>query len=405
MPSPKRKSSSDNNLLHHHDSSLEQPSRCKESRRQRGGAENDDDNEDERDYEQDEGEEEQQQQEVKEEEQDSEDEDSDGSRSSDDPANLPEWLLVKLPALRTYVQCPICLGIIKKTRTVTECLHRYCRECIDKWMRMGNKECPACRTHCASQHSLRDDPRFDALIHFLCDDIEKYEEKELAFHEEEKTRDKQAVFRRKTGKDTESTSGSRLPRKYSRKRRNTRLTEHEGSDDNEDENNHDANKDSSSTDEQSTEIKHRRYKRKAGAQSSQPCSSAANSDGGGNEKDLEASRKSKGTYSGPVRSTDMLSWGGGGAQCKSVWNTRIMRLTKYLENAKGNDEIRCPSHAYFFGRTKHGKFEAAVPLLPTCFSVESLKELVSRETQLQYEDIEIRMKDLSINGLQSTLDP
>ncbi|CAL5394546.1 unnamed protein product [Camellia sinensis] len=379
MPSPKRKSSSDNNLLHHHDSSLEQPSRCKESRRQRGGAENDDDNEDERDYEQDEGEEEQQQQEVKEEEQDSEDEDSDGSRSSDDPANLPEMASCETTST-SYI------------RTMPNMSR--------------NKECPACRTHCASQCSLRDDPRFDALIHFLYDDIEKYEEEELAFHEEEKTRDKQAlVTRRKTGKDTESTSGSRLPRKYSRKRRNTRLTEHEGSDDNEDENNHDANKDSSSTDERSTEIKHRRYKRKAGAQSSQPSPSAANSDGGGNEKDLEASRKSKGTYSGPVRSTDMLSWGGGGAQCKSVWNTRIMKLTKYLENAKRNDEIRCPSHAYFFGQTKHGKFEAAVPLLPHAFLLKASKNYVSRETQLQYEDIEIQMKDLSINGLQSTLDP
>ncbi|KAL7219259.1 hypothetical protein ACSBR2_012360 [Camellia fascicularis] len=187
MPSQKQNSSSDNNLLHHHDSSQQQPSRCKESRSQRGGAEN----EDERDYEQDD-EEGQQQEEVKEEEQDSEDEDSDGSRSSDDPAKLPEWLLVELPALRTYVECPICLGIIKKTRTVTECLHRFCRECIDKWMCMGNKECPACRTHCASQRSLRDDPKFDTLIHFLYDDIEKYEEEELAFHEEEKTRDKQA---------------------------------------------------------------------------------------------------------------------------------------------------------------------------------------------------------------------
>ncbi|KAF5950179.1 hypothetical protein HYC85_012172 [Camellia sinensis] len=334
-----------------------------------------------------------------------------------------KWLLVKLPALRTYVQCPICLGIgiIKKTRTVTECLHRYCRECIDKWMRMGNKECPACRTHCASQCSLRDDPQFDALIHFLYDDIEKYEEKELAFHEEEKTRDKQAStsmkhghlsgdsgincpdLSRKTGKDTESTSGSRLPRKYSRKRRNTRLTEHEGSDDNEDENNHDANKDSSSTDEWSTEIKHRRYKRKAGAQSSQPSPSAANSDGGGNEKDLEASRKSKGTYSGPVRSTDMLSWGGGGAQCKSVWNTRIMKLTKYLENAKRNDEMSISR--LFLWTNKARQVRSSCTSVATCFSVESLKELVSRETQLQYEDIEIRMKDLSINGLQSTLDP
>lgn len=33
----------------------------------------------------------------------------------------------------------LCLlvGIIRKTRTVMECLHRFCRECIDKSMRLG----------------------------------------------------------------------------------------------------------------------------------------------------------------------------------------------------------------------------------------------------------------------------
>ncbi|XP_028118175.1 putative E3 ubiquitin-protein ligase RING1a isoform X1 [Camellia sinensis] len=411
MPSQKRNSSSDNNLLHH-DDSQQQHSRRKQSRRQRGGAEDDD--EDERDYEQDEEEEEQ----VKEEDEDSEDEDSDGSRSSDDPANQSEWVLVKLPALRTYVQCPICLGIIKKTRTVMECLHRFCRECIDKSMRMGNNECPACRTHCASRRSLRDDPRFDALIEILYDDIEKYEEEELAFHEEEKTRNKQIqasiaqifrrqsealVTRRKLGKDTDSASGSRLPRKYSRRRRNTRETEHEGSDD-EDENNHDANKDSSSNDERTTEIKQRRYKRKAGAQSSQPSPSAANSDGGGNENDLEASRESKGTSSGPVRNTEMLAWGGGGARSKSVRNTRIMKLAKYLENAKDNDELDVHLTLISLDKQRTASSKELYLCCPPCFSVKSLKEYVSRETQLQAEDIEILLgkKHLHTNGLQST---
>lgn len=85
-----------------------------------------------------------------------------------------------------------------------ECLHRFCRECIDKSMRLGyvlktitlidpclssfyivkflckflfrNNECPACRTHCASRRSLRDDPNYDALIAALYPDIDKYEE-------------------------------------------------------------------------------------------------------------------------------------------------------------------------------------------------------------------------------------
>ncbi|GJY35970.1 putative E3 ubiquitin-protein ligase RING1a isoform X2, partial [Tanacetum coccineum] len=81
--------------------------------------------------------------------------------------------------------------IIRKTRKVMECLHRFCRECIDKSMRLGNNECPACRTHCASRRSLRDDPNFDALIALLFPDIDKYEAEEMAFHEEEKARNNQ----------------------------------------------------------------------------------------------------------------------------------------------------------------------------------------------------------------------
>ncbi|KAL7000422.1 RING-type E3 ubiquitin transferase [Sarracenia purpurea var. burkii] len=335
------------------------------------------------------------------------------------------WISVQLPGLRTYVQCPICLGIIKKTRTVMECLHRFCRECIDKSMRLGNNECPACRTHCASRRSLRDDPGFDAMIEILYEDIEKYEEEELAFHEEEKTRNEQIqasiaqifrrqsealVTRRKTGKDT--ASASRLPRNYgnaySRRRRNTRGTDPEGSEDNEDENNHDGNKDSSSTDERGTEIKQqRRYRKRVGAQPSQPSPSAANSDGGAIENDLEASRDSKGTSSGPVRNPEMLAWGGGGTRSKSVRNTRITKLTKYLENLKENDE-KLDLHLMLIALDKQRtpSLQHLYLCCPPFFLVEYLKEYVSRETQLWTEDIEILMvKKLSTNSLQSIPDP
>ncbi|XP_024529869.1 putative E3 ubiquitin-protein ligase RING1a [Selaginella moellendorffii] len=102
-----------------------------------------------------------------------------------------EYITVYLSEIRKEMQCPICLGIIRKTRTVMECLHRFCRECIDKSMRLGNNECPACRTHCASRRSLRDDPNFDSLIAALYQDIDKYEEEEMSLLEEETWKNKQ----------------------------------------------------------------------------------------------------------------------------------------------------------------------------------------------------------------------
>jgi hypothetical protein len=44
-----------------------------------------------------------------------------------------------------------------------------------------NNECPACRTHCASRRSLRDDPKYDTLIAAMYPDIEKYEEEVPAY--------------------------------------------------------------------------------------------------------------------------------------------------------------------------------------------------------------------------------
>ncbi|XP_068466699.1 putative E3 ubiquitin-protein ligase RING1a [Phaseolus vulgaris] len=57
-----------------------------------------------------------------------------------------------------------------------ECLHRFCKECIEKSMRLGINECPICRVRVPSRRSLREDPNFDNLISALVPDIDKYEE-------------------------------------------------------------------------------------------------------------------------------------------------------------------------------------------------------------------------------------
>uniref|UniRef100_A0A7I4F7D9 RING-type domain-containing protein n=2 Tax=Physcomitrium patens TaxID=3218 RepID=A0A7I4F7D9_PHYPA len=110
---------------------------------------------------------------------------ADGGPLSPSNGDGKDYIRVCRSDIRKEMQCPICLGIIRKTRTVMECLHRFCRECIDKSMRLGNNECPACRTHCASRRSLRDDPNFDALVAAIYPDLDEYEEEELAFFEDE----------------------------------------------------------------------------------------------------------------------------------------------------------------------------------------------------------------------------
>lgn len=66
--------------------------------------------------------------------------------------------------LNDDLSCPICLRVIRKAVTTIECLHRFCTECIEKSLRLGQKECPTCRERCPSRRFLRPDPNFDALI-------------------------------------------------------------------------------------------------------------------------------------------------------------------------------------------------------------------------------------------------
>ncbi|KAM7276250.1 hypothetical protein ACFE04_018116 [Oxalis oulophora] len=81
---------------------------------------------------------------------------------------IPKFVFVKIEEIWEHIQCPICLGRIRKTRTGMECLHRFCGECIDKAIRLGRR-------------SLRDDPNYDAIILALSEGIDKYEAETLAF--------------------------------------------------------------------------------------------------------------------------------------------------------------------------------------------------------------------------------
>ncbi|KAF8111730.1 hypothetical protein N665_0073s0086 [Sinapis alba] len=266
---------------------------------------------------------------------------------------------VDLEEIRKYVQCPICLGIIRKTRTFMECLHRFCQVCIDKSMRSAKHECPACRKHCASRRSLRPDPNFDAFIAAMFENIDSYEEQELEFDEEELARNKQiqesiaqvsqqqseALVKRKsldTGVLPRSQPGGSGSR-----RRNSRNMEQDDDDDDGDNNSDNNRGKASSSAEPCAEILQRKRKtRSATLSTAHPSSSCPNNNDNCANKDTEEAHHSdsRGILS------HGLAWGSGGTRSntrqgtnnqgasssKSVRNARLNRLVEYLGILESN---------------------------------------------------------------------
>ncbi|KAK7324708.1 hypothetical protein VNO77_28491 [Canavalia gladiata] len=440
MPAQKRSLSdtlddgdpSQNHLFHPRHAKQQQ----QQQQQQQDQAQEHEEEEDDEEQQQEEDEEEEEQgEEEEEEERDEEEEEEEAGQhhnhdrekpqdSDETPSSgseeKPEFVFVELLEIRKDVQCPICLGIIKKTRTVMECLHRFCRECIDKSMRMGNNECPACRTHCASRRSLRDDPNYDALIAALYPDIEKYEEEELEFREEEKNRNKQiqasiakvvqrqseALVKRRKDAPGFVTRSQRNQRNIHSRRQN-QVTE--GSEDNEEENDNNE-KDSSSADERSTEFRQRRRKRWTRVRPSQPSSSMASPDGGSIEGDMDTSRENRG-ISRQVSKPRKLTWGrggfrshtrhggGGGSNSKSSRSGRLSKLVDHLRSLDENtDELDV--HLMLVSLDKQNIPSLPQPHLccrPT-LSVKLLYEYVAHQTPLLVEEVEI----LAVKGCCNT---
>jgi hypothetical protein len=82
-----------------------------------------------------------------------------------------EMSAVDADVLQSELQCPICLRLMREPHA-TECLHRFCKDCIEKCLR---KTCPTCRKPIATRRSLRPDPNMSSLIAKLYPDLEAFE--------------------------------------------------------------------------------------------------------------------------------------------------------------------------------------------------------------------------------------
>lgn len=79
---------------------------------------------------------------------------------------LDSEIVISPPAFYREILCPVCQEILKDTRAAPECLHRFCKKCVEKVCR---KECPVCHKKLPAQaKSFRPDIRFDRTIALIC---------------------------------------------------------------------------------------------------------------------------------------------------------------------------------------------------------------------------------------------
>ncbi|OIV92229.1 hypothetical protein TanjilG_31148 [Lupinus angustifolius] len=294
-----------------------------------------------------------------------------------------------------------------------ECLHRFCRECIDKSMRLGNNECPACRTHCASRRSLRDDPNFDTLIAALYPDIDKYEEEELALHEDEKTQNKlwfylfkkiqdsiartfqrqtEALGKRRNAKATAVAFARRSQGNYQtshlRRKRNIRNGgEFQVSNGSEDMNSNGEGKDSSSGDEEA-ETKPKRGKR--GAETRFPQHFATtNAYAAVDENIPELSKEI-------ISSSSALAWGKNGHRShnrvngKNARNSRLYRLADHLRNSEiTDDELDINIMVVSLDEESIPSMERPYLRCKSTFSVSLLCQYVALQAAVQADKVEL----------------
>ncbi|KAG8078195.1 hypothetical protein GUJ93_ZPchr0007g6212 [Zizania palustris] len=354
------------------------------------------------------------------------------SESSQSDGDMDEFIVVKLAEIRKEVQCPICLGIIRKTRTVMECLHRFCRDCIDKSMRLGNNECPACRTHCASRRSLRDDPNYDALIAALYPDVDKYEEEELAFSEEERSRNKkiQATIEETIRRQSEAVGKKRSTAKatataFARKYRRNMRTRGRGKtiapdisltgsddEDREEGNTNDVSKESSSADDLSQDLRQKRG-RKRPASGTSPARTIGNTDHVFEESDEFICAKESFTTS-PLRG-EMLAWGKNGTRSQTRYgnvggsNGRMAkggRVAKLVDHLRTTDDMDKEFNSYLVllpldEQSTPNLDKPYISCRPT-LSIRHLIQFIALQLSRQVEELEIFIRMDHYNGCVPT---
>lgn len=85
----------------------------------------------------------------------------------DPESNATNIIEISHTSILKEFQCGVCLDLMEDTHITIDCLHRFCKVCIETALRQQNSKCPQCRHPIPSKRSTRADTAFDDLIRKL----------------------------------------------------------------------------------------------------------------------------------------------------------------------------------------------------------------------------------------------
>ena len=78
--------------------------------------------------------------------------------------NLAKLKVTLTNMYKDDMRCEICFENIQDPCILPDCLHRFCKGCIENSIRHCNTNCPLCRVRITSRRVLREDVIFHRLV-------------------------------------------------------------------------------------------------------------------------------------------------------------------------------------------------------------------------------------------------
>lgn len=83
-----------------------------------------------------------------------------------------------LRIFKDVFRCSICLSIFNEPVNIKNCLHKFCKKCIEDYNRKIKKECAICRTFIETRRHMRDDINMAKIISCFIKNVNSFNNQE-----------------------------------------------------------------------------------------------------------------------------------------------------------------------------------------------------------------------------------